>query len=218
MLAVTYWSDSGALGDRYAEALGRADIPYRAFNCEGILDWRVIAMENSALLLTGGGDIDPRRYNQADAGLCEGIHPERDENELSLCRAFCEMGKPVLGICRGVQVLNAAFSGTLIQHVEGHAGTPQSPIFHRVVFSDPSYFGMTEGEVNSFHHQCVDALAPGFSIVARADDGVVEAIARERPFALGVQWHPERMRDCLSDRFFARVRAAEKGESRKGGI
>jgi putative glutamine amidotransferase len=141
----------------------------------------------TALLLPGGGDVAPGLYGQEPHPLVSGVDPELDAFELQLAARALAEGIPVLGVCRGHQVLNVAAGGDLIQHVEGHRGT-----LHRVSARGPlaAYDGAA---VNSSHHQAVGRLAPGFEVLAWAPDGVVEAIRRPGPaFALGVQWHPER--------------------------
>ncbi|MCX7623705.1 MAG: gamma-glutamyl-gamma-aminobutyrate hydrolase family protein [Thermomicrobium sp.] len=168
----------------------------------------LVAVE--ALLLTGGGDIDPHRYGAAS------VHPEtygisevRDTFELALVKAAIARDLPVLAICRGIQVLNVALGGTLIQHIpasdpnalnhrQHELGIPVDQPAHPVTIMPESKLAAivetTTLLVNSFHHQAIDAPAPGLVVTARAPDGVIEAV--ELPsatFVLGVQWHPERL-------------------------
>jgi putative glutamine amidotransferase len=166
------------------------------------------------LLLTGGGDVAAACYDAADGGRLVLVDEERDRVELWLCRRALAAGLPVMGICRGAQVLNVAAGGTLIQDIAAerpgslnHRTQPPLPNTHRLhtVAVDPAsqlagWLAPGDGEmaampVTSTHHQAVAAVAPGFSAVAFAPDGIIEAI--ERPvaagFALGIQWHPERM-------------------------
>jgi len=159
-----------------------------------------------ALLLTGGGDIHPERYGQAPHPTLDRVEPERDEFELALAGEALTRGMPVLGICRGAQVMGVATGGQLVQDIPSHvpgalphasaAGDP--PAWHRVRIAPDSrlasILGAVEAPVNSFHHQANSALGPGIRAVAWADDGVIEAVERDGAgFALGVQWHPERM-------------------------
>jgi putative glutamine amidotransferase len=151
------------------------------------------------ICLAGGPDLDPALYGALERHPELGpTNAEHDAFELAVARAADAAGLPVLGICRGAQALNVARGGTLHQHVAGHrqaepAGTPTQ----RVVVAPDSLLAAVTGagdalEINSFHHQAVDALGAGLRVVARAADGTVEAIEDPaRPFLLGVQWHAE---------------------------
>ena len=148
----------------------------------------------SGLLLPGGGDLDPAIYGAEDAGLCRDVDAERDRRELALCRRFLDAGKPVLGICRGAQVLAVALGGTLLQDVPGHSGLPGGDSLH-----DTRTAGFLTGlygpacTVNSCHHQAVDRLPDGCRILQVSGDGVIEAFSHRTLPALGIQWHPERL-------------------------
>lgn len=161
------------------------------------------------LLLSGGADIDPRYYGEVvrpEAGVK--IDAQRDAAELLLTRAALVSDIPILGICRGIQVLNVAAGGSLHQDLGAlpiDAAVHEQPASkkvweaaHSVTVTKGSLLASLLGggqvEVNSFHHQAVKALAPDFAVTAHAPDGVIEAVEhRSRPFVLGVQWHPERM-------------------------
>lgn len=160
------------------------------------------------LLLSGGGDIDPARYGQARHERCGRAIPERDETELLLARWALEDGKPLLAICRGIQVLNVALGGNLYQDIEAqvpgggkhdwYPGYPRDHRPHTVTLAPHSrlagILGATFLSVNSFHHQAVREPAAGLSVVAYAPDGIIEGLEVEgHPFAIGVQWHPEEM-------------------------
>ena len=146
------------------------------------------------LLLPGGGDMHPRLYGQAIDGS-EDIDEARDEHELALIDDFLRVGRPVLGICRGLQVLNVYFGGTLRQHIEGHSQIDGHDRLHPVCAEggllrplyDPRF------AVNSAHHQAVDTLGTGLKVLARADDGTVEAVGHRTLPVFAVQWHPERL-------------------------
>ena len=158
------------------------------------------------LLLPGGDDLNPLVFGEEPVQGLGCVFPEVDEHQLAAARTARRLGKPMLGICRGLQVMNVAFGGTLhqdlerlpghlLQHVQkSYRHTPS----HTVALEEGTLlqrlFGRGEVATNSFHHQAVKDLAPGFRISARARDGVVEGIeGTEGPFALAVQWHPEGM-------------------------
>ena len=143
------------------------------------------------LLLTGGGDIDPALSDQPDDPRLRPIDVRRDREELALIRAFAAAKKPILGICRGLQLINVAFGGTLRPHIDGHEDAP-----HRVDLEAGTRLAALCGDrllVNSYHHQAVWGLAYHFKASARARDGVIEGLEHEELPILGVQWHPERM-------------------------
>ena len=171
------------------------------------------------LILTGGGDVDPAGYGaQADPRTSR-VQPDRDQAELELLAAALAEGLPVLGICRGMQVLNVARGGTLCQHLPeeaGHRPAPGTFGSHRVRLAPGSRLvsilrpgggqsrgGQADGEdgltldVATAHHQGIDRLGDGLVPVAWAHDGLIEAVelAGQHPFALGVQWHPEAGQD-----------------------
>lgn len=153
------------------------------------------------LLLTGGDDLDPALYGEEPEKVKE-LNPFRDYFEWELVRLAHEMKKPIFGICRGLQLLNVYFGGTLWQDLEGQAkikhvqdSCPDYPI-HSVDIVPGSFLekatGRTTIRVNSYHHQAVRAVAPGFEVAAKAKDGIIEAIERKgEVFCAAVQWHPE---------------------------
>lgn len=143
------------------------------------------------LLLTGGGDLAPSYYGQSAETDALSIDPARDREELSLLDAFIARGKPVFGICRGVQVLNVYFGGTLIQHMERHGGGA----LHEVRTLPGSRLRRLCGpslQTNSYHHQAVAAVGSGLRVTVRADDGIIEGLEHRSLPVFGVQWHPER--------------------------
>ena len=154
----------------------------------------------SGVMLTGGGDIDARFFNEQRHEKAGEPTIARDEFELALCRAAVAADIPLLGICRGAQVLNAALGGNLCQHIEGHnRNDKRSGYVHNVNIAMGSKLysivGRTELGVNSIHHQCVgDRLGEGVSVSAVSPDGIIEAIeVASNRFAVGVQWHPEEL-------------------------
>ena len=152
------------------------------------------------LVVSGGPDVAPDRYGTAPAPETGPPSPERDAWELALTGAALERGLPLLGICRGMQVLNVARGGTLVQHLEGHRGAPGVFDAHTV---KPVPGTLLErvlpeaGPVPTYHHQAVDTVGRGLTVCAHAEDGTVEALEADGDgdgdggFVLGVQWHPE---------------------------
>jgi putative glutamine amidotransferase len=160
----------------------------------------------SGILLSGGSDIDPRLYNrQEDTELCSNIDARRDSLETKLIHLAFASRIPVLGICRGLQILNVVNKGTLWADIPLYINTSvihknEKDVFHPVSITPGSVlYSMTKlsrGLVNSSHHQAVSRIAEGFTISAVSSDGLPEAIEADRnihPFCLAVQWHPERM-------------------------
>jgi putative glutamine amidotransferase len=152
------------------------------------------------LLLAGGSDIDPALYGADPRPETERVYPQRDRFELALARRALERDMPVLGVCRGMQLLNVALGGTLVQHLEeagDHRPMPGAYGDHDVEL-DPGTLaaraaGVHRCDVKSHHHQAVDRLGDGLVVSGRAaHDGLVEAVeAPDRRYALGVLWHPE---------------------------
>lgn len=150
----------------------------------------------SGLLLPGGGDIAPSLYGQENIS-CTDMDPARDSSELYALSQAVEQGKPVLGICRGEQLINVFFGGTLRQDLPGHSRTAERlDRLHRVRTA-PSFLAAlynTEAIVNSAHHQAVEIPGTGLRPVQWAPDGTVEALEHDTLPVWAVQWHPERMR------------------------
>lgn len=145
------------------------------------------------LLLPGGGDVHPRFYGGRWQD-CRSVDEARDLLELELTAAFLAAGKPVLGVCRGLQVLNVALGGDLLQHVEGHGQVQGADGLHetRAVGFVRALYG-PRFTVNTAHHQAVGRLGRGLQAVQWTADGVVEAAAHRTAPVWGVQWHPERL-------------------------
>lgn len=165
-----------------------------------------------ALLLTGGGDINPLFLGEEPVKELGGINPRRDRQELLLVRLAANHQIPILGICRGIQIMTAALGGTLYQDIHSQSPTPCIKHSQDLERSCPSHTVSVEENtllkkifdgkeklyVNSFHHQAVKEPAPGFRVSARATDGIIEAVeSTEHKAMVGVQWHPECM--ILSD-------------------
>ena len=173
-------------------------------------------------LLSGGGDVDPRFFGKRPQPELGRIDPRRDNFELGFLAAVLENKLPVLALCRGIQVLNIECGGSVIQHLTtslkhfqeapGYYGT------HEVYLHKSGYlqkfFNSCQFRVNSFHHQAVGDTGEGLEVAARAADGTIEAIVMpDYPFAVGLQWHPERMlnADPLQMSIFSHFVAACSG-------
>jgi putative glutamine amidotransferase len=161
-------------------------------------DVEAILARLDAVCLSGGPDLDPAAYGARDRHAELGqTEPELDAFELALARAADRSGLPLLGICRGAQALNVARGGTLHQHLPGHRqAEPGTQPTHAVDIAAGTRLAQIAGaaplEVNSFHHQAVDALGRGLRVAAHAPDGTIEAIEAPGPrLVLGVQWHVE---------------------------
>ncbi len=192
----------------YEESVRRAGGDARVLNAAADAPADVIGAVHG-LLLTGGGDVRPDLYGAAPHAAFDPAEPGRDEYEIALVRLALEKDLPVLAICRGVQLLNVARGGTLIQHIPDEVGTtvnhrvptPPHSIAHEVWIESRSLLERLMGErfeageacpVNSRHHQAPKDLGEGLIASATAPDGVIEAIEDpSRRFCLGVQWHPE---------------------------
>lgn len=155
-----------------------------------------------ALVLAGGGDLNPASYDAEPHQRTGYVRDFRDDAELALTRAALARGLPFLGICRGLQVLNVALGGTLHQHVpdvvgdERHCTAPgrynRFPVRVEPGTRLAGILGADQATVAHYHHQAIDRLGAGLTTTARSDDGIIEAAElNDHPFAIGVQWHPE---------------------------
>ena len=161
-----------------------------------------IPEEFDGLCLGGGEDIESWRYGEPDTHV-ETPDPDRDELELAMVRRATERDVPILGICRGFQLLNVALGGKLVQHRDGHRPAGTEVIRHEITATPGSrlagLYGDAPFSVNSRHHQAVtDALlAPGLRATAYVDDLVEAFESTTQRYLVGVQWHPERVKDGL---------------------
>jgi putative glutamine amidotransferase len=191
--------------DDYVESVRRAGGEPRILNDTD--DPAVVLPQLHGLLLTGGLDVDPALYGEEPHATTE-VAPERDRFEIPLVQRAIASGLPLFAICRGVQVLNVAAGGTLVQDIPSavasdvsHAiDVPKDHLAHTVRVTSGTKLAEAMGPdapletcpVNSRHHQSVGRVAPGFVPSAVSDDGVVEAIEKpDARFCVGVQWHPE---------------------------
>lgn len=187
---------------------------------EGFL---ALLKEVEGFVIPGGNDINPILYGENPIANLDEPVPERDEFELMALPLAIKRGLPCLGICRGMQILNVAFGGTLHQNLafdsidhwpdgDGHRAAhrislAKGSLLGKIFSNDKRRRELLEIEVNSLHHQAVAQIGRGLRIEAISDDGIVEALScPDAPFALGVQWHPEmmlstRMSKCLGKAF-----------------
>ena len=199
---VTTWNIGAyAVPDSYIAALRRAGaqpalLPMLAESPEEALE------PFDGLLLVGGGDVDPSRYGAEPHPQVYGVDPERDAMEIGLIHAADAVGLPTLAICRGIQIINVAFGGTLHQHLPDVPGLIQHGVpgqdegsRHEVKVAESSRVAEACGQAAlvcaSHHHQAVDRLGGGLVPVAWSEDGLVEAVERDQGWLVAVQWHPE---------------------------
>ena len=171
-------------------------------------DLLVLFERLDGIVLPGGGDVDPKIYHGRANGTMSGIDSERDRTEMFLARTAVSGQKPILAICRGLQVLNVALGGTLWEDIPSMVPgamdhdlpdhMPRNYLSHTISIKPDSrlswQMGLDNGRVNSIHHQAIRDLALDLRVTATAPDRIIEAAEiHEHPFAIGVQWHPENL-------------------------
>ena len=210
---------------KYADALKRAGATVHWIDLNDTEKAVEAALRCDGLLLPGGGDVDPHLYGEEPIPECGEPNARRDEVEPAMLKAFLAAGKPILGICRGSQVMNVFFGGTLYQHIppittDDHWNfndrlrgshdvilTPDTPM--------QQVFGVESMQVNSIHHQATKDVGKGLTVFARSPDGTVEGFQLDDyPFCVGVQWHPEHMHknNPQQKRLFAAFVNAARGK------
>jgi putative glutamine amidotransferase len=207
----------------YVESLRRAGavpvlIPPQPENAAELIDGL------DGILLAGGDDCDPSLYGESPHETVEPMDPRRQANELSLARLARDRGIPTLGICLGLQMMNVAAGGSLMQDIDSHmeteirhASEPEDRARHDVIVEEGTQLSQilprSELNVNSSHHQAIKKVGQGLRVTALAPDGIVEGLEDPKhPFYLGVQWHPEDMPGdpSAATLFGAFVQAARK--------
>jgi putative glutamine amidotransferase len=213
---VTKWLVGGyGVPESYVHAIRRAEGHAVLFLPGETADANDLLERVDALVLVGGGDLEPTRYGGAPDATVYGVEPDRDELEIALLRAAGERELPTLAICRGMQAMNVAFGGTLIPHIPDRPGTIEHGTpsgedhrRHPVRAARPSLLATVTGaevlDCSTHHHQGVEELGEGLVATGWSDDGLVEALERDRGWMLGVQWHPEDTadRDPAQQRLF----------------
>jgi putative glutamine amidotransferase len=203
-------STFAGIGEQYIlaiEAAGGIPLLIHLTRNDVVLD--ALYRRCDALLFAGGGDVDPMHFGAAPHPQLGAIEELRDEVELKLARRAAADGTPVLGICRGIQLLNVALGGTLYQdipaelpsaldHYASRNGPNRAHMAHTVALEPDSWLatqlGVTELPANTFHHQALRDIAPGLRVTGRAPDGVIEAVeGTGANFVVGVQCHPEEL-------------------------
>ena len=202
MALIGVTTSNGSSAGRYVASLESRGAQARVLTPERFTSIEEAMDGVSGLLLTGGGDVDPALYGETpEPGGSMGIEPERDEMEMALFRYAIAKDMPTLGICRGMQLINVAMGGRLIQDLPGHTLPEFQSAVHQVYVSPGSRFGAIIGagaiyRTNSRHHQGLKEAQRAPELLASAyhpEDGIVEALeSPEHPWLLGVQCHPER--------------------------
>jgi putative glutamine amidotransferase len=229
---VTGWTAGGfGIPDRYVSALQRAGVRPCILTSPDPATATEILQPFGGLLLVGGGDVEPTRYGEEAHTRIYGVEPDRDALEIKLARTALDAGLPIFAICRGMQILNVALGGTLLQHLgdvpgllEHGAPVGGTSACHRVRVAPGTRLAKASGgdeaidTCTSHHHQAVDRVGDGLVAVAWSDDGMIEAVEPAEPSAggwvLAVQWHPEMTaaedpaQQRLFDAFATEIRSA----------
>ncbi len=197
------WEHSYRLREEYVDAVRRAGgIPVML--PPGEPHWAELLPRLDGIIFSGGVDVDPARYQgNSHHPTLSRFENARDETEIELTRQLVQSRLPMLYICRGIQVLNVALGGSLIEHLPDEVGDavshrlpPKDPTPHAITLAEDSrlakIIGQTDVTTASWHHQAARDVAPGFTVVAHAPDGTIEALENpDIPHLVAVQWHPE---------------------------
>ena len=173
------------------------------------------------LILSGGGDVDPLLYGEERLKECGKAIDRRDRLDLDVLQAATELGLPVLGICRGCQVINVFFGGALYQDLPSQLSlyhrseSADTVCTHEIRVEEDTPLQRAVGDlitVNSYHHQAIKTLGEGLRVMAKSEDGIIEAITKDDyPFLRAYQWHPERSKGKESAAIFAELITAARG-------
>lgn len=189
------------LNRMYYEAVIKAGAIPISLCCSNSYSTEVLLKNLDGVILSGGGDIHfDYIKDECLHPLADSIYPERDEFEINICKYALSNDLPVLGICRGMQILSVACGGNIVQHIEAdnhnQKNLERNKTFHSVYIEDDcrlkEIYNKEKISVNSFHHQAVSDAGVDMRVCARSHDGVIEAVEHMRhSFFVGVQWHPE---------------------------
>jgi putative glutamine amidotransferase len=209
-------NDCFRLGQQYVGAVyGTTGLPFLIPPCGNPFQY---AERIDGLLLSGGNDLDPFYYNEPMLPQVNPVPRQRSDFEISLLREMLKLGKPVFGICYGMQLINVALGGTLYQDIPSQftQAINHRGVIHSITLTENPFFQEIEASVNSTHHQAIKEPAPGLKVIAYAPDKLIEAFFVEKyNFLVGVQWHPERMmEDSLSGLIFKRFMEAARAAKR----
>lgn len=204
----------------YYEMLKKFDIELLIVTPSSFETYQKVLEIADGLLLTGGTDVNPKFYNQ-ELHPSTNIEPaEFEQMEFALISLFDKQKKPILGICRGIQTINVYFNGTLLQDIASatpnaleHQQDKKDTYGHKVEIQKGTHLAsFINGsiDVNSFHHQNIDVVAPGFSVNAISEDGLIEGI--EKGNIIAVQWHPEKVDDVYQDQLMKAWIATFRGK------
>ena len=214
---------------RYLDAIRRAGGQEAALLAVPLTDAEAdeLLSRFDALVLIGGGDVDPAEYGEDQHETVSGVNADVDAFDLALARSAVRKDMPTLAICRGLQVLNVALGGTLIQHLPDRDGAQEhrDGVLHEVSLAPSSRaakaMGTERPRCSSFHHQAISGLAPGLVETGWADDGTIEAVEVDNAtWVVAVQWHPEDTAadDPQQQRLFDElIRVTERQRERDGG-
>lgn len=189
---------------KYVDSLARSGAEVRWISVNDPQQAAAAALECDGLLLPGGADVDPALYGSECSKGCGKSNPQRDAAELKMLESFLPTNKPIFCICRGIQLLNVFFGGTLHQDISKMQTVKHSRFRsrkkgnHEVMVKTHTKLGKIFGQimvnVNSMHHQAIDRLGPGLTPSGVSPDGFIESVeVFLHPFCIGVQWHPEHM-------------------------
>lgn len=230
LIGVTDTMGSEHKFQQYVSWLQHGGLPVRCLTLSYTVDNLSRIGDCDALVLTGGHDVEPSLYHGPEHHQkIIDVDPLRDKFDMGVLERALRIEIPILGICRGLQIANVYFGGTLVPDIEeagyrSHRSPATEEYTHTISIEKESVLGtlsqVQNGIVNSSHHQAVDTVGKGLRVVARSDDGIIEAMEldenRAQQFFLLVQWHPERMSEFenpfskgILDRFFSSVQGMQ---------